>query len=294
MNPAYYNAGSFPSSYPGFWGNVALNAATQAAAPQPGAPAYVTNYAAVAQSGSINVADLTDTFGDLDAFKAKGGKMVTFVGANDALIMPRGVLNYYRVMAQRYALHHDSTGFDGVQQFYRLFHVPGTSHCGLPILSNGASLGPWPQGGVDFDAVINWVENGVAPSEVIGSGNTNDGYGNAHPSDLPLSANRGLLRQRAAFTKPQNWICGGNLEKKFRGTPLSGQGPAGAVLRRPCAVQARGQRTARLCGQRRQPDDVRRQRALTLEQVANGSRRETATEKSRRAQRCARFVAAAV
>ena len=30
-NPAYYAAGSFPSSYPGFWGNVALNAATQAA-----------------------------------------------------------------------------------------------------------------------------------------------------------------------------------------------------------------------------------------------------------------------
>ena len=63
----------------------------------------MTTYAAVAQAGSNTVADLTDTFGDLDAFKAAGGKMVTFVGANDALIMPRGVINYYRVMAERYA-----------------------------------------------------------------------------------------------------------------------------------------------------------------------------------------------
>ena len=47
----------------------------------------MTTYAAVAQAGSNNVADLTDTFGDLDAFKDTGGKMVTVVGTNDALIM---------------------------------------------------------------------------------------------------------------------------------------------------------------------------------------------------------------
>ena len=166
-DPAYYAAGSYPSSYPGFWGNVALNATVQSGAAQPGAPAYVTNYAAVAQQGSNNVADLTNTFGDLDAFKASGGKLVTFVGANDALIMPRGVINYYRVMARRYQTPRNTTMFDGVQQFYRLFHAPGVSHCGLGILSHN-SLGPWPQGGADFNAVINWVEKGIAPSSVLG------------------------------------------------------------------------------------------------------------------------------
>ena len=124
--------------------------------------------------------------------------MVTFVGANDGLIMPRGVINYYRVMAQRYsAAPRTPTGFDGVQQFYRLFHVPGVSHCGLGILSH-SSLGPWPQNGADFDAVINWVEKGVAPSQVIGVGQ----HGGArlhlrvahdpHASAMPLSANRGV------------------------------------------------------------------------------------------------------
>jgi len=213
-NPAYYNAGSFPSPYPGFWGNVALNASLQ-----PSIPGAVTNYSAVAKAGSNNVADLTDTFGDLDAFRKSGGRLVTFVGGNDGLIMPRGVINYYRVMAQRYKEAHDETGFDGVQQFYRLFHVPGVSHCGLGILSH-SSLGPWPQGGVDFDAVINWVENGIPPSEVIGSGNT---AAPAYISGSPTTLTRPLCPypQTAVYLgtgnidQSQNWICGGNLEKNL-------------------------------------------------------------------------------
>src|SRR5579872_2489347 len=234
-NTAYYNAGSFPGSYPGFWGNVALNSATQPAG-------AVTTYAAVAQAGSINVADLTDTFDDLDAFKASGGKMITVVGTNDGLIMPRGVINYYRLMARRYAEgsdhqfipasfadndHDSSDRFRGVQKFYRLFHAPGVSHCGLGILSHG-SLGPWPQGGADFNAVINWVENGIAPSQVSGAGNT------AVPAFIPGSPTA-LTRPLCPYPQTAvyngsgnvndaaNWQCGGDLEKNTPvGTPLSG------------------------------------------------------------------------
>jgi tannase/feruloyl esterase len=226
-NPAYYNAGVFPTSYPGFWGNVALNSMTLPAG-------AVTTYAAVAQAGSNNVADLTDTFDDLDAFKASGGKMITVVGANDGLIMPRGVINYYRVMAARYAERSDHDSFDnhserfrGVQKFYRLFHAPGVSHCGLGIL-NHHSLGPWPQSGADFNAVINWVEKGVAPGQVIGSGNT------AAPAFIP-GAPTALTRplcpypQTAVYNGSGNindaasWHCGGDLEKNVpAGTPLSG------------------------------------------------------------------------
>jgi hypothetical protein len=226
-NPAYYNAGVFPTSYPGFWGNVALNATVSA-------PGAVTTYAAVAQAGSNNVADLTDTFGNLDAFKASGAKMITFVGANDALIMPRGVINYYRVMAARYAEGSDNSAksdpsdrFQGVQEFYRLFHVPGVSHCGLGILSH-SSLGPWPQNGADFNAVINWVEKGVAPSEVIGSGNT------AVPAFIPGSATTltrplcpypqtAVYNGSGSVTDAANWHCGGDLENNVPvGTPISG------------------------------------------------------------------------
>ena len=226
-DPAYYNAGVYPTSYPGHWGNVALTSKISA-------PGAVTTYAAVAQAGSNTVADLTDTFGDLDAFKAAGGKMVTFVGANDALIMPRGVINYYRVMAERYAdwyhtvANDDSSDrFRGVQKFYRLFHVPGVSHCGLGIL-NHSSLGPWPQNGADFDAVINWVEKGVAPTQVIGSGNT---AAPAFISGSPTTLTRplcpypqtALYNGSGAVTDAASWHCGGDLEKNVPvGVPLSG------------------------------------------------------------------------
>ena len=226
-DPAYYNAGVFPTSYPGYWGNVALTSRISA-------PGTVTTYAAVAQAGSNTVADLTDTFDDLDAFKAAGGKMVTFVGANDGLIMPRGVINYYRVMADRYAdLHHtiaygnSSDRYRGIQKFYRLFHAPGVSHCGLGILSH-SSLGPWPQNGADFNAVVNWVEKGVAPTQVTGSGNT------AAPAFIPGSPTAltrplcpypqtAVYNGSGAVTDAANWHCGGDLEKNVPvGTPLSG------------------------------------------------------------------------
>lgn len=227
INPAYYSAGAYPTSYPGYWGNVALNSTVSA-------PGTVTTYAAVAQAGSNNVADLTDTFGDLDAFKASGGKMITFVGANDALIMPRGVINYYRVMAARYAEGSDNSAnaypsdrFQGIQTFYRLFHVPGASHCGLGIL-NHSSLGPWPQAGADFNAVINWVENGIAPNQVIGSGNTAvPAYIPGSPTTLtrPLCPypQTAVYNGSGSVTVAANWHCGGNLESNVPvGTPLSG------------------------------------------------------------------------
>jgi hypothetical protein len=129
------------------------------------------DYPQVAQDGSRNIADVTDTFGPLDTFKEHGGKMIPFVGGNDQFIFPRGVINYYRQMAQRYRLDRDDTGFAGVQRFYRLFRAPGVGHCGGPALVPGVSLGdvgPWPRNGADFNALVQWVENGIAPAHVIG------------------------------------------------------------------------------------------------------------------------------
>jgi hypothetical protein len=226
-DPAYFNAGSFPSSYPGHWGNVALNSTISA-------PGTVTTYAAVAQAGSNSVADLTDTFDNVDAFKASGGKMITVVGTNDGLIMPRGVINYYRVMAARYAEGSGNSAkassadrFRGVQNFFRLFHAPGVSHCGLGIL-NHQSLGPWPQNGADFNAVINWVEKGVAPSQVLGSGNTSiPAFNPASPTTLtrPLCPypQTAVYNGSGNVNDAANWQCAGDMEQNVPvGTPLSG------------------------------------------------------------------------
>jgi hypothetical protein len=118
----------------------------------------IDGYSKVAQDGSRNIADVTDTFRALDVYGASGGKLLTFVGANDQLIMPRGVIHYYRQMAARYGRGGNDPNFERLQEFYRLFRGPGVGHC-----AGGA--GPQPQG--LFDALVNWVEHGVAPEQIL-------------------------------------------------------------------------------------------------------------------------------
>src|SRR5215469_5713333 len=125
-------------------------------------------YPEVAQAGSRNIADVTDTFAPLDEFKAHGGKLLTWVGGNDQFIYPRGVINYYRAMAVRYSRFGDAADFENLQKFYRLFRAPGVGHCGIN------STGPIP---VDpFSALVKWVEHGVAPDSLLAAG------GSAAPS----------------------------------------------------------------------------------------------------------------
>ena len=139
---------------------------------------------------------------DSEMAERNGGKLLTMVGANDPLIMPRGVIHYYRQMAARYS-NHDKPDFNRLQDFYRLFRAPSVGHCG-----GGAPGTPQPQN--LFGALVNWVENGVTPDQILGQ-----------------SAVGGVLRTRPICPYPQtaiysgegstddaaNFSCGGNLEK---------------------------------------------------------------------------------
>jgi len=161
-------------------------------------------YPQVAQDGSRNIADVTDTFAPLDTFRAHGGKMVTFVGANDQFIYPRGVINYYRTMALRYS-RTDRPDFERLQRFYRLFDAPGVGHCGI------GSTGPVP---VDpFGALVKWVEKGVAPDSLLAAG------GSAAPASgrtRPVCAypQTAIYNGRGSTDDAANFYCGGNLEKR--------------------------------------------------------------------------------
>jgi tannase/feruloyl esterase len=159
-------------------------------------------YAQVAQDGSRNIADVTDTFGDLDEFKHQGGKLLTFVGGNDQLIMPRGVINYYREMAARYGRHNDPD-FRNLQSFYRLFRAPGVGHC-------GGGSGPQPLN--LFDALVNWVEKGVAPETIVAQG----GAGAPPTRTRPLCAypETAIYNGSGSTDDAANFHCGGNLEKR--------------------------------------------------------------------------------
>jgi len=153
-------------------------------------------YAQVAQDGSRNIADVTDTFGNLDTFRSAGGKLLTFVGGNDQLIFPRGVINYYRVMASRYRAPGD-TGFASVQGFYRLFRAPGVGHC-------GGGNGPQPQN--LFGALVNWVEHGAAPAQILAT----TGSRSRPLCPYPQTA---IYNGNGNTDDAANFHCGGNLEQ---------------------------------------------------------------------------------
>ena len=154
----------------------------------------VDGYSQVAQDGSQNIADVTDTFGDLDVFQRRGGKLLTFVGGNDQLIMPRGVINYYRQMAS--PGEGGSPNFENLQEFYRLFRAPGVGHC-------GGGNGPQPQN--LFDALVNWVENGVAPAQILGRIGTRTRPLCPYPQTAVYNGS-------GSTDDAANFHCGGDLE----------------------------------------------------------------------------------
>jgi hypothetical protein len=105
---------------------------------------------------------------DLSEFQRHGGKMITYHGWTDPLIFPRGTIDYYRRVIAA------NQGFKHVQEFARLFMVPGMNHC-----SGGVGPVNFGQSGVapvsldkEHDAILAlqaWVEHGVAPDKIIGS-----------------------------------------------------------------------------------------------------------------------------
>lgn len=158
------------------------------------------DYPEVAQDGSRNIADVTDTFGNLDGFRRAGGKLLTFVGGNDQLIFPRGVINYYRVMAQRYGRRDGD--FRAVQQFYRLFRAPGVGHC-------GGGNGPQPQN--LFDALVGWVEHGAAPAQILATTTTGGVVTRSRPlCPYPQTA---IYNGSGSTDDAASFHCGGNLEQ---------------------------------------------------------------------------------
>jgi feruloyl esterase len=90
---------------------------------------------------------------NLDVVKGRGGKIIHYHGLSDPLIVPFGSQNYVSRVFEHY-------GVTGTQSFMRSFFYPGNGHCGggaAPLI-NATDL---------FAALVNWVENGVAPDYVV-------------------------------------------------------------------------------------------------------------------------------
>jgi feruloyl esterase len=92
---------------------------------------------------------------NLTTFSGEGGKLIFFHGDSDPWFSPLDTLRYYKRMATA------NGGTDKVEQWSRLFLVPGMSHCG-----GGPSLDQFDM----LTAVVKWVQKGEAPDFVIATG----------------------------------------------------------------------------------------------------------------------------
>jgi hypothetical protein len=91
---------------------------------------------------------------DLREFKAAGGKLLLYRGAQDESAVTVDAIDYYETVEKTMG------GRDVTQNFLRFFLVPGMIHC-----SNGP--GPF---AVDYLTYLErWVEKGQAPDQLIGA-----------------------------------------------------------------------------------------------------------------------------
>ncbi|MDP9170787.1 MAG: tannase/feruloyl esterase family alpha/beta hydrolase [Acidobacteriota bacterium] len=90
---------------------------------------------------------------DLAPLKKRGGKIVQYAGWADQQVNPQPGIDYYNAVSKR-------LGAAETRDFYRMFMVPGMFHC------NG---GPG-CGSVDWlTVVMDWVEQGKAPAQIVGA-----------------------------------------------------------------------------------------------------------------------------
>jgi Tannase and feruloyl esterase len=111
----------------------------------------------------VSILDSTDP--NLTRFKASGGKLIQYHGWGDAAIPPQGSVDYFEMVQAK---------MGPTKSFYRLFMVPGMSHCGGGVgataFGNGI-VAPNPDASDDVVMALDrWVEQDVAPDKIVATG----------------------------------------------------------------------------------------------------------------------------
>jgi feruloyl esterase len=119
------------------------------AKPDPALDAAKVDYARDVAKYAEARALLNATDPNLGPFRARGGKLLMYFGWADTALPPLMGIDYYLKAIAANGLT--------TPDFFRLFMVPGMFHC---------------RGGIGIDrldamtALVNWVENGVAPASI--------------------------------------------------------------------------------------------------------------------------------
>jgi hypothetical protein len=124
---------------------------------------------------------------DLRAYKARGGKIISYQGWRDQSVVPLNMVDYYELVTNTMG------GLEATQDFFRLFMIPGMDHC-----SGGAGAYA-----IDYLAYLEeWVEEGQAPDKLIGVHPANGGV-DSFGTNLPLDEDE-IAFSRPSFPYPLN------------------------------------------------------------------------------------------
>ncbi|KAF9882456.1 feruloyl esterase b precursor [Colletotrichum karsti] len=179
------------------------------------------SYATFVEAARLNPGDVNADNFDLSAFHSRGGKLIQYHGYADGLT-PTDVS---RVLYDETWLAMAEQGVD-LDEFYRLFFVPGMQHCSGSVYdapwyfggsghssnleTNGQHAFPVP--GLDdakhdaLLALVAWVEGGSGVDELVATKYANDTVGN------------GILRQRPICKYPgyASWDGKGDRPSQIR------------------------------------------------------------------------------
>jgi feruloyl esterase len=121
---------------------------------------------------------------DYRKFRKNGGKLIVYTGQADPVFSAKYHLSWYRrLVAANGGLHQ-------TQKFARAFAVPGMNHCG-----GGPSTSQFDA----FAALVDWVENGKAPQQIVGTA----------PANTPWP---GRTRPLCAYPKQARYVGQGSIE----------------------------------------------------------------------------------
>ncbi|KAF8577162.1 tannase and feruloyl esterase [Ramaria rubella] len=124
-------------------------------------------------SDIINPGGISTWNGDFSAFRDQGGKIITYHGRQDPLIPSGNSKRLYNLISSTLSMR-------TLDDFYRLFLIPGMNHCGY-----GPGAWAFGQSTLRSNAVndtehnvllalVDWVENGHPPDTIVGTVGTGD------------------------------------------------------------------------------------------------------------------------
>ncbi|PYH80090.1 tannase and feruloyl esterase [Aspergillus uvarum CBS 121591] len=108
---------------------------------------------------------LETTWPDLSVWHNAGGKVLHYHGESDPQVPTAGSVRYYEsVRSVMYPDLSYNQSVAALNDWYRLFLIPGGAHCGANSLQPNA---PWPES--TLATLIDWVEKGIEPKTLNGT-----------------------------------------------------------------------------------------------------------------------------